>query len=261
VTGRDLDGGARSTVRVVSFNIRNGRSPDGLNAWPLRRRRLAAEILALDADVVGLQEAYAFQIDFVLDHLAGYRRAGKGRRDGGRLGEHCAILSSPRFEQLREATLWFGDRPHVPGSKLPGSAHPRIVTFARLRDRALGHSFEVVNLHLDHRSQENRERSVEQLVQHLQEPVPRIVLGDFNARPANPVLGMMAAAGFTAALPLDAGGTAHRFRGDVDGPQIDHIFVSPHWLVVDARVVRSTAGQRLHASDHWPVLAVLRLAG
>jgi endonuclease/exonuclease/phosphatase family metal-dependent hydrolase len=254
-------GGDALDMRVVSCNVRNGRSPDGLNAWPLRRHRLAEELRALDADVIGVQEAYVWQLEYLREHLAGFAYVGRGRRDGGRQGEHCAILASARFELRHEATMWFGAQPHVPGSKLPGSAHPRIATFARLRDRSLDMAFEVVNLHLDHRSQANRERSIAQLVDHLHEPVPRVVLGDFNAGPTNPVLDSMAAAGYTSALPSDAGATAHGYRGAVDGPQIDHILVSRHWRVLDARVVRSTLGQRRHVSDHWPIVADLRLDG
>jgi endonuclease/exonuclease/phosphatase family metal-dependent hydrolase len=246
-------------LRAVSWNVRNGLAADGVNAWPLRRGRLTAELTELEGDVVGLQEAYDFQIEFVVGQLPRYRFAGKGRRDGRKAGEHCPILFGSRFELVREATVWFGSQPHVSGTKMAGAAHPRIATFARLRDRATDIEIEVVNTHLDHRNQGNRLASAEQLVSYLDEPIPRVVLGDLNAKPGNPVLDVFGRAGYTSALDDGAGGTAHGFEGTADGPRIDYILVSAVWEVVGSQVVRSTLGGRRHASDHWPVVADLRL--
>ena len=45
-----------------------------------------------DADLVGLQEALAFQIDEIQAAVPGYAVVGVGRDDGGRAGEWSAIL-------------------------------------------------------------------------------------------------------------------------------------------------------------------------
>ena len=72
---------------VMSFNIRNGRANDGSNAWE-HRRELVCAVLRDDApDIVGLQEAFDFQLDALEECLPQYRAIGKGR-DGARNGEH-----------------------------------------------------------------------------------------------------------------------------------------------------------------------------
>jgi endonuclease/exonuclease/phosphatase family metal-dependent hydrolase len=254
---------AATTLRFASFNIRYGRAPDGWHSWWLRRRATAATLTQLSADVVGLQEATEPQLRYLLDRLEPYRSVGGGRRrDGG--GEHCAVLfRSSRFAWLADRTRWFGDDPDRPGTKLPRASHPRIATIVRLApvdpttERALPVEVEVVNTHLDERHDDNRRRSIEQLVTWLDDDVPRVVLGDFNA-PPGPVLDPLLDAGYRLAHGEAAGPTFHRFGHTLDGPQIDHLLVSPHWDIIDARIERDTRGWHL-PSDHWPVVADLSL--
>jgi endonuclease/exonuclease/phosphatase family metal-dependent hydrolase len=248
---------AALSLRLVSFNIRYGRAPDGLHSWWLRRGSTAATLAALTADIVGLQEATAPQMRYLLDRLEPYRSVGVGRRRDG-AGEHCPILFRSRdFVWRDDRTRWFGDEPDRPGTKLPRASHPRIATIVRLEPVGTSTTIEVVNTHLDERHADNRLRSLEQLVGWIDDDVPRVIMGDFNASPG-PVLAPLLDAGFRLAHGDDAGPTFHRFGRTSDGPQIDHILVSPHWEVVDAHVMRETPGWRL-PSDHWPVVADVSL--
>ena len=245
-------------LRVASFNIRSSRSFDGLNSWPLRRPATAAAIRALDADVVGLQEVHPGPARYLRRALAGVAAVGAGRRDGRR-GERCLILY--RTERLRLVgwtTRWFSDEPLRPGTRLAGAGSPRVATLAELVARDSGERFAVANVHLDERREGNRVASARLLVSWLAPHVPWIVLGDFNAVPASGVLAVVEAAGFTTALDADAGGTAHDFTGRADGARIDHVLVGPQWDVLAGTVVRRRERGRL-ASDHWPVVADLRL--
>lgn len=243
-------------VRFCTFNIRFGRAPDGLHSWWFRKGSLAKTLRAIDADVYGLQEANDHQLAFLLDRVPGYVAIGDGRRrDLG--GERCSVLvRTASMTVVEHRTLWFADDPTRAGSKLPRAAHPRIATIARLRPPE-GETFEVVNTHLDHRHEDNRRRSIEMLASWFEEPLPRVVLGDFNARPG-PVLQPLLDLGFRLAHGPDAGPTFHDFGRRRDGPQIDHVLASPEWSVVSATVWRDTPGWRL-PSDHWPVVADLAL--
>ena len=60
------------------------------------------------------------------------------------------------------------------------------------------------------------------------------------------------------ALAGDDRGTAHDFGGGTHHNRLDHIFVSPDIEVVHGTVVADGRTRRL-PSDHWPVLARLRL--
>ena len=246
-------------LRVASFNIRNGRAPDRCQSWPFRRRSFARTVEALGADVLGLQEAYRFQLDWVLGRIPSYHSVGVGRRDGKHGGEHCAVLYDPgRLAVEWEHTRWFADDPEKAGSKLPNAGHPRIATLVRFADSRSGRIFGVANTHFDERHQVNRERSAELLVSWLDDDVPWIVLGDFNARPENPVFERFVAAGLRPAIAAGSPGSAHQFTGRTDGPLIDNILTGPHWELRSSQVVTDTPGRKL-PSDHWPVVADLVL--
>ena len=151
----------------MSFNIRYGTAKDGENHWTERREMLLDVIREQDADIVGLQEALASQIDEIVAAVPIYAVVGVGRDDAARAGEFSAILF--RKDRLRVAeagTFWFSDTPSVPGSKSWGNNITRISTWARFVDRD-GRGFYHFNLHLDHESQPSRERSTVLLKQRI----------------------------------------------------------------------------------------------
>lgn len=250
------------TVRLVTFNVRNGRAVgDGWNCWWLRRSAVVATVAPLDADVLALQEVYRFQLLYLLRSLAQFDGAGVGRNDGQRRGEHAPILvRRRRFEIERTETRWLSDTPQLPGSRSWGNRSPRIATLAWLRQRAGGARLGVVNAHLDAHSPDARLRGAEAIAGWVAaEPDrPWVVLGDFNDPPDGPALAALAAGGHRDALAhLPAGGaegsTAHGWRGEGHGPRLDHVLV-PATTPVRAAVVRHRPWGRL-ASDHWPVVA------
>ena len=51
-------------LRVMSFNIRYGTANDGENSWP-SRNQLVLDVIAITTtpDILGIQEALAFQLD------------------------------------------------------------------------------------------------------------------------------------------------------------------------------------------------------
>ncbi|MHC4995891.1 MAG: endonuclease/exonuclease/phosphatase family protein, partial [Planctomycetota bacterium] len=140
------------SVDLMSFNIRNGKAKDGPDHWDLRRGRVYSVLREKQPDVVGLQEAYRFQIDAIRGALPRYGEVGEGR-DGGAEGEYSAILYRvDRFEVVSSGTFWLSDTPGVP-SRNWGAGLNRVCTWARFIERATGRSFFVFNTHFDHRSQ------------------------------------------------------------------------------------------------------------
>jgi endonuclease/exonuclease/phosphatase family metal-dependent hydrolase len=246
-----------TTLTVASFNVRNGRAFDGLNSWPFRRGATLAAIRGLDADVVALQEVHGFQERWLRRRLPGYEVFGQGR-DDGRRGERCLVLVRSEALQVESATTrWFGERPDVPGERLPEASFPRVATMAVLSDRATGARFGFVNVHLDEHLEGNRLRSAGQLVGWLDPALSWIVAGDLNSGPGGDVVRVLVEAGLHPALPDDAPGTTHDFTGRTDGPRLDHILAGPEWEVLSTEVV--TQGGRRLPSDHWPVVARVRL--
>ena len=243
---------------VATFNVRNARALDGRHSWPFRRSAAAAAIRSLDADVVGLQEAYRCQLRYLsVRALDAHDVVGEGR-DGGRRGEHCPLASRrSRLELVSHATRWFAT-PHDRPGRLPGARFPRIATIGRYLDRTNGRSLAVVNVHLDADHAELRARSVDQLVAWLPDDDGLVVLGDFNTDD-EACLGPLVRAGLCSALSAEATGTSPGFRARTDGVRLDHVFVRGGLTVVDAAVVTVRPGGRM-PSDHWPVRAELSWA-
>lgn len=237
-------------LRLATFNIRNGRAFDGWHSWPFRRRAALAAIRALDADVVGLQEAFRFQLSWLDRQLSTYAALGAGR-DDGRRGERTALLvRRGSLVITHERTRWFGDEPDRPGTRLPGAGFPRTVTIATITAPD-GARVQVANTHLDERSAVRRVHSIKQLVAWLDPEVPRVVLGDLNTEPDDRIFDILAAAGLHRAAPTPDGGTNHDFTGRRDGRRLDHVLVSPGVSIRGAAVVYGSG--RL-PSDHWPVV-------
>ena len=248
-----------SSFTVATFNIRTGIALDGRNCWFVRRRITSDLIGRLDADVIGLQEAWRFQVRYLSAHHRDYTWRGEGRNGHDR-GEHCALgVRQSRFHIDSHRTMWFGAQPDTPGSRIPGAGAPRVATIAHLTERDSGRLLVIVDVHLDEASAERRAMSIRQLVTALRPDVPTVILGDLNGTEAERTLyDPLDEAGFVSALPTDAPGTAHQFHCVTDGPRIDVVRVNPHVEVVSGEVVTQPIGQR-PASDHWPVLATLRL--
>ncbi|MCU1344896.1 MAG: Endonuclease/exonuclease/phosphatase [Acidimicrobiia bacterium] len=241
-------------LRVATFNIRNGLGLDGLHCWPLRRRQTLDALAGLDADVVGLQEAYGFQRRWLASKLS-VRSVGSGR-SRRRRNESCPILVAPELVVRSSSTRWLSDTPDQPGSRWLGAAHPRVLTLAELEWQ--GHNFVVANTHLSAHSSQRRRQGAELIAHWLNPEVPTVLLGDFNAAASDPLFAPLLASGLTLLTPASGRGTFHGFTGISQGPAIDHILVSPHWDVSSCSVVEAPAVSR-YASDHWPLQAELRL--
>jgi endonuclease/exonuclease/phosphatase family metal-dependent hydrolase len=256
----------REPLTVMSFNIRYGTAKDGDNAWPLRRAMLFDLIREQDADVIGLQEALAFQIDEIVAAVPAYATVGVGRDDGGARGEFSSILvRKSRFRVAEAGTFWFSDTPSVPGSISWGNTITRICTWVRLIDRD-GRGLFVYNVHLDHQSQPSREASTrllgDRVVSRSFPNDPVIIAGDFNVGEKNPALATLIGPfvdTYRVVRPSETpAGTFTGFKfGNVDGEKIDYILVQPRTEVIHADILRFSRDQK-YPSDHFPVIARVR---
>jgi endonuclease/exonuclease/phosphatase family metal-dependent hydrolase len=267
-SARGADGPA---VSLLSFNIRYGTADDGPDHWD-RRREMVMEVFERHApDVVGLQEALAFQIAEIRERLPRYAAVGVGRDDGLTGGEHCTILyRADRFTLAESGTFWLSDTPDAVASATWGNSITRICTWARLIDDASGRAFYVFNTHFDHVSQPSRERSVRLIAERVAaraHPDPLIVMGDFNIGETNPAMAFLLrdpdgpgwVDTFRVVHPDETEvGTFNAFRDRTDGDKIDFILAAPGVRVLEASIDRARVDGR-SPSDHEPVTARIEL--
>jgi endonuclease/exonuclease/phosphatase family metal-dependent hydrolase len=87
---------------------------------------------------------------------------------------------------------------------------------------------------------------------------PAIFCGDLNALPWSTVCKRLSRRLSDVQHALDGHRPKQTFCGRLPLGRIDHVYVSPHWEVVDIQVPRSDIIRR--ASDHLPLVVDLRLA-
>ncbi len=261
-------------VKVLTFNIRYGSAGDGGNRWELRKDLVFDVIASHRADVVGLQEAEAFQIAAVRQALPQYGVVFAGRDDGKSAGEASPVLyRRDRFSLGDSGTFWFSNSPWKAGTKHWGNTLPRICTWVRLTEIESGKMFYVYNLHLDHASQVSRVKSTELLAKMItrrNEAAPFVVMGDFNMGMDNPAMLYLQEIGYETPCPrmVDSwqmlnrsrqpDGTFHGFKGRTGGRKIDHVLVTDSTEIIEVGLDKREFDGR-YPSDHFPVYATVRL--
>lgn len=257
-----------NAVRVMTFNIRYNEPRDGEDAWPKRKTKVADVIRFHKADLVGVQEALVLQVRDLDSLLPAFGRCGVGRDDGKDGGEFSAIFyRRDRFQILDCGTFWLSPTPEVPGSKGWDAAYPRIVTWAKFKDRVSRKTFLHFNTHFDHRGEKARTESASLIHKKISEiagKFPVVLSGDLNVVEDTAAYRTLTDATATPRL-FDAkyasvnghfGGdsTFNEFKELQPGRKIDYIFVSQGVKVFEHGALSDRWNGRW-ASDHLPVLA------
>lgn len=264
---------AAQDLNVMTFNIRLNLYSDSSNAWPFREKKVVSQILFHDVHLLGVQEALPGQMINLQQRLTQYKYVGVGRDDGKDKGEYSAIFyDTTRLQVLQSETFWLSETPQVPGSKSWNAAITRIVTWAKFRDRKTKKTFFAFNTHFDHIGQVARRESAKLLLQKIKEiagNTPAVITGDFNSKPADEPIRVIADPAnplrltdtkeITAMPPYGPSGTFNAFQSkEIDDLPIDFIFIKGKWKVKKHATLSETWKGRF-ASDHFAVLAVVAL--
>ena len=254
-------------LRVMSFNVRLPAESDGANRWEMRRGLAARMVRDAAPDLIGTQELFKLQGDYLVSQLPEYAWFGRGRR-GDDSDEHMGVFyRKDRLRVVESGDFWLSDTPAVAGSITWGNLFPRMVTWALFERIADRQRFYLFNTPLPYREQDEpiRVRGARLLAQRiaaLPAGVPVVVTGDFNAGPDSPTHGEMTAALQDAwDVTADRSGpeaTFHDFTGKPD-QRIDWILVRG-FDVGSVRTIDVHEGE-LYPSDHFPVVAELGWSG
>ncbi len=253
------------TLSVMSFNVRYPAKGDGPNRWEVRQDTLVRTIRLKNPDIVGTQELFFIQGEYITANLPEYEWFGNSRR-GNREDEHMGVFYKRSKLRLIEAgNFWLSETPEVAGSQAWGATLPRMATWGLFELRASGKRFYLYNTHFQHTPQGNEARVnsarlIADRIGRLPKDVPLILTGDFNApAPDSEVYKTLAApltdAWVTAAHKVGPEGTMSGFRGGAGGRRIDWIMYRGPFSVLLAETVAYNEDGR-YPSDHYPVFAV-----
>ncbi len=234
----------RFPLRVMTYNLHNGFDTDG----HLGMEALAAVIEAQEPDVVALQEVSRGwvtngSVDTLawlaqrLDMHAHYAPTadilwGMGILSRAPIIEGGSAMLPPEDLLLKRGYEWavvdLGEDGRRPGS---GSG--------------IGHSGSPADI---------RVVQAQALVKAWKGTSPLVVAGDFNARPSDPEMGLIAAAGMEDVVTASGLTPGYTFSSAAPYKQIDYIWLSADLTATDVTIPFSTA------SDHFAVAATIRRA-
>jgi len=203
-----------TAIRVLSYNVRYANRGDHHDAWHERRDAVGRLVRFHRPDVAAFQEPDATQRRDLDERLPEYALVGRGRNADGD-GEGCPIaVRTDRWRVVDDGTFWLSETPTKPSTDW-GAAHPRVATWARVRERDDadgGHrptapdrapaTVLVVNAHLDHVSGRARREAARLLRRRIpaiaagtvpeadtapddDDAPPTALVGDFNCTPGS----------------------------------------------------------------------------
>lgn len=259
--------GDNASFNIMTYNIRMNTPDDGVNAWPLRKDKVAGLIKFHQADIFGVQEALISQMNDLKNSFPDFESYGVGRDDGKEAGEFMTIFfRKSRFEKLSCGTLWLNETTDKPGLGWDAACN-RTCTWIKLRDLSTKKSFYHFNTHFDHRGKVAREESAKLILKFIaeinKENLPVILTGDFNstkeAAPIQKILTVLAdSRDKCKTAPYGPNGTSGGFDVKIMPHVIDYIFINEKVTVLRHGVLSDSFGL-FYPSDHLPVLAEISL--
>ncbi len=272
-----------SGMKIMTFNIRYGTATDGENSWKHRKPLLIDCLKKYQPDILGVQEAHDYQVNFIKSAFPNFKAFGVGRYHSveepdrpqeSMKGESCTIFyDTTKFIQIKQGTFWHSDTPDEPASITWGNKYPRITTWGILEQRKNAKRFFVMNTHFSgEEPYVSNTANLNMLKKRdLAGSLPSIFIGDFNLAPESDahklfcgktgppdIRGNFIDCWQACEKPEQNAGTGHSFTGTKSNTRIDWILVTPDFIVDNVEIIYDNENGR-YPSDHYPVLAELKL--
>ena len=248
-------------MKFVTFNIRCQPYLDGINAFIHRAGMIYDKIQKETPDVVCFQEVVPFQLEFLQKSLPEYdiRGSFNGKKD-----EQEGLFIAVRKKTLEITgleTIWLSPTPQIEGSRFEdASPYPRICVSTRLKEKETDKSFRVYNTHLDHRSEQARNKGLSMILGLISEhwekaQIPYLFTGDFNAQKDSETIELCKdMVEFTANIT----DTFHGFGTKHNYGKIDYIFASSGVKCLEVAKWED-CHDGIYLSDHYPICAKIEL--
>ncbi|HYI92382.1 MAG TPA: endonuclease/exonuclease/phosphatase family protein, partial [Bryobacteraceae bacterium] len=173
------------TLRVMSFNVRYPAKGDGPNLWEVRKDFLIDTVRQSAPDIMGTQELFHEQGQYIFEKLPELAWFGLSRR-GNKEDEHMGVFyRKETLELLNSGNFWLSTTPEVPGSMSWNVTLPRMVTWGEFRHRTSNRRFYFYNTHFAHRREDSAARTesakvLAEWLKKLPAQADVILTGDFN---------------------------------------------------------------------------------
>ena len=246
-------------IKVMTFNIRYDNPADGRNAFAGRRDMIAEFLRREMPDVIGFQESVHVIRHELAALLPEYVFLAV---DIGDVLRNDVMVAYRRevFDLLRLEQFWLSPTPEVPHTRYAGgSPFDRMATLVTLVAREDGRRVTLLNSHLDHVSEEARERGAELLLERLTPyfDTPALLTGDFNATPDTRAARILsehpALCDLTAPLGTETA-TYHGYGTVKENLRIDYILATAAVTPVqDTLTMHTDECDGVYLSDHYPI--------
>ncbi len=253
-------------LSAMTYNLRLDIASDNENAWAHRKEFLSSQVLFLEPDILGVQEARPNQVEDLKKALKDYKFIGKGR-DGGQEGEHSGIFYNTNKIKLEQThTFWLSETPDMV-SKGWDAAYPRVCTYGLFTMKESSQKIWVFNTHLDHVGTTAQREGMLLILNKIKtvntQNLPVLIMGDFNVEPDSEVVTHLKTkysdSREKAKLIFGPEGTFNAFKyNEAVTQRIDYIMVSDQFEVVKYATFSSAIDFKF-PSDHFPVYVDLLL--
>ncbi len=257
-----------SIAKIVTYNLRCcwKWTKEGINSFIFRAGMIYEKIMNENPDIIAFQEIVPKQLELMQRMLPEYAFYGQGRNaDFSDEGLYIAARKDA-WDVISHETFWLSDTPYVPESRFAEqSEYPRICVTADIRNKATGKLIRIFDVHFD-LEEIACNKGMQCVLQKMTEaykkhPVPTMLMGDFNARPASEAIRICEA--HTEPKLFDVTShivnTCHDY-GKVDDQKIDYIYVTDELknAVCETDIWR-TVYAGIYLSDHYPVYTDIEL--
>ncbi|WP_316794759.1 endonuclease/exonuclease/phosphatase family protein [Pedobacter agri] len=270
----------KDSHRILGCNIRVALPEDDVlgRGWKARKDICIKIIKAQKPDIIGLQEVLRVQAEDIQKAMPDYFAFGfdgpemdinKETYNG--IAKNLIVFSKKRYAMVSAGCYWLSETPEIGGSLAWGTARARHVNWVRLQDKSSGKEFRVISTHLDHKSQEARNKQGAMIVKEsnqYQPDFPQLLIGDFNVDAKNPVFKIITGGGWSETYltihgNAEPGLTAHNFIGPEyaktkNTGKIDFIFTKGMIKTSSANIIKDQING-IYPSDHYFVSADVSL--
>ena len=256
-------------LRVMTFNVRYPSPDDGPNLWELRKDHLVGTIRAKSPDIIGTQELFFEQGQYIVEQLPAYTWFGLSRQ-GNRSDEHMGVFfRKDRLRLVESGNFWLSETPDAPGSMSWNVSLPRMATWGLFELKESGRRLYLFNTHFPHRREDEQARLecarvLYDRMNRIAEDLPIVLTGDFNTGPDSAPYAVFSRdfkdSRLTAGRRSGPEGTSSGFGGSTTGRRIDWILQRGPLKSLESETVVNPRDGRF-PSDHFPVFVVFELQG